>query len=57
MTSNRDRAAVTTTATLQLILSSSAPAAARDPIEALLRDELADIEHKAIADRRIDDDA
>jgi hypothetical protein len=49
-----DRAAVVTTAVLQLILSSSAPMAARNRIEALLRDEFADIERQAAAERNSD---
>jgi hypothetical protein len=57
MFSNHDCAAVVTTAVLQLVRSSSAPTAARDGIEALLRNEFADVERQAIADRRIDPDA
>jgi hypothetical protein len=57
MVSNRDHAAVVTTAILQLILSSSAPTAARDPIEDLLRTEFDDVRRQAIADRRLDPDA
>ncbi len=53
---NHDRAAVVTTALLQ-VLSSSAPIEVRDGIEALLRDEFADVERQAIADRRLDPDA
>ena len=53
----RDRAAAATTAVLQLILSSSAPTAARDRIEDLLRGEFADVQRQAIADRRVDPDA
>jgi hypothetical protein len=49
--SNHDRAAVVTTAVLQLVLSSSAPTEVRDGIEALLRNEFADVERQAIADR------
>jgi hypothetical protein len=52
---NRDRAAVVTTALLQFILSSSAPAAVRSDIEALLRDEFADVKRQAIADRGLPD--
>jgi hypothetical protein len=51
MTSNRDRAAVITTAILQLIRSSSAPTAVRDRIEILLRDEFADVERQIAAER------
>jgi hypothetical protein len=53
----RDRTAITTTAVLQLVLSSSAPAAARGPIEDLLRNEFAEVRREAIANRRLDDDA
>jgi hypothetical protein len=55
MVSNRDHAAVVTTAILQLILSSSTPTAARDSIEDLLRAEFDDVRHQAIADRRLED--
>ena len=44
MSSNHDFGAVVTTAVLQLVLSSSAPTAVRDGIEALLRNEFADVE-------------
>jgi hypothetical protein len=57
MFSNHDRAAVVTTAVLQLVFSSSAPTAVRDGIEALLRNEFTDVERQAIADRRLDPDA
>ena len=51
MFSNHDCAAVVTTAVLQLVLSSSAPAAARGRIKDLLRTEFADVQRQAIADR------
>jgi hypothetical protein len=57
MVSNRDRAAVVTSAVLQLVLSSSAPTAVRDQIEALLRDEFIDAQRQAVADRGLDGDA
>jgi hypothetical protein len=57
MFSNHDCSAVVTTAVFQLVLSSSAPTAVRDGIEALLRNEFAGVERQAIADRRIDPDA
>jgi hypothetical protein len=44
MSSSHDFGAVVTTAVLQLVLSSSAPTAVRDVIEALLRNEFADVE-------------
>jgi hypothetical protein len=57
MVSNRDRAAVVTSAVLQLVLSSSAPTAVRDQIEALLRDEFIDAQRQAVGDRGLDGDA
>jgi hypothetical protein len=57
MFSNHDRAAVVTTAVLQLVLSWSAPRAAQGRIEDLLRTEFADVQRQAIADRRVDPDA
>jgi len=53
MFSNRDRAAVVTTAVLQFVLST----AARGRIEDLLRTEFTDVQRQAIADRRVDPDA
>jgi hypothetical protein len=44
MSSSHDFGAVVTTAVLQLVLSSSAPTAVRDGIEALVRNEFADVE-------------
>jgi hypothetical protein len=49
---NCDRAAVVTTALLQIILSSSTPRSGlRQHVEELLRDEFADVERQAAADR------
>jgi len=49
---NCDRAAVVTTALLQVILSSSTPRSGlRQHVEELLRDEFADAERQAAADR------
>jgi len=49
---NCDRAAVVTTAVLQIILSSSTPRSGlRQHVEELLRDEFADVERQAVADR------
>jgi hypothetical protein len=49
---NCDRAAVVTTALLQIILSSSTPRLGlRQHVEELLRDEFADVERQAAADR------
>jgi hypothetical protein len=53
----RDRAAVTWTAILQLVLSSSAPAAAGDPVQALLRDQFAEVQRQAMSDRDLNPDA
>jgi hypothetical protein len=55
---NRDRAAVTATALLQIIFSSSTPQLGlQHHVEELLRDEFADVERQAIADRGLGDDA
>ena len=49
---NCDRAAVVTTALLHIILSSSRPRSGlRQHVEELLRDEFADVERQAAADR------
>ena len=49
---NCDRAAVVTTALLHIILSSSTPRSElRQHVEELLRDEFADVERQAAADR------
>jgi hypothetical protein len=49
---NCDRAAVVTTALLHIILSSSTPRSGlRQHVEELLRDEFADVERQAAADR------
>jgi len=51
-TPNCDRAAVVTTAVLQIILSSSTPRSGlRQHVEELLRDEFAGVERQAVADR------
>ena len=52
-----DRAAVVTTALLQVILSSSTPQSGlRLHVEELLRDEFDDVKRQAIADHELGDD-
>ena len=51
MIRNKDRAEVVATTLLQIVLLSSAPKLLRHQIEQLLRDEFADIERQAAADR------
>jgi hypothetical protein len=53
----RNRAAVITTAVLQIVAPSSAPRPGlRDQLEQLLGDELDDLERQMLADRKIGDD-
>lgn len=53
---DRDRAAVTTTSVLSIVLTSSSLAAARPQIEQLLRNELHDVARQTIADHKRDGD-
>lgn len=49
---NRDRAAIVTTTLLQIVLSPSLPTSElRRRVEDLIRDEIADVERQAAADR------
>jgi len=52
-----DRAAVVTTALLQIFSSSTPQSGLRCHVEQLLRDEFADVERQATADRGLGDDA
>jgi hypothetical protein len=52
-----DRAAVVTTALLQIFSSSTPHSGLRHHVEELLRDEFADVERQAFADRGAGDDA
>jgi hypothetical protein len=53
--STPDRAAITAVAIIQLIFRSPTPRDLRAQIEALLRDEFADIERQVLADTRLSD--
>jgi hypothetical protein len=52
-----DRAAVVTTALLQIFSSSTPQSGLRHHIEELLRNEFADVERQTITDRGVGDDA
>jgi len=51
-----DRAAVVTTALLQIFSSSTPQSGLRHHVEELLRNEFADVERQAITDRGLGDD-